>query len=339
MGVGRNATQERVKYILKMGFTRPPFIKGKRWGSGGWHPTFLVLLSLVPVPNNFSPAIKRTDTEFRNGFGFNTRGQNQVTGIFFTVVQDGTLALCDLSFSTNLVEIDSASVSCQILYDNVGDSVVLGFTEFDWTFFSKMDEEVYEVAASITFNPTTEAIPRLKLCFSSTCTASISSVVEPAATESICDCESSLGAATALGISSSSFYSSQPEGFAFTFPSGGASPSSSSSSGLGPTTTTTTTPTTTTTTTTHTTTTTAGATNSQGSAVGDTNRQEAHQIPAETKFTRGSHAIKQNWNVKEDFGQKIQNKNNFWRKSRQLDTPLCLTYPPASSSSSSSSSS
>merc|ERR1712106_102397 len=131
--------------------------------------------------------------------------------------------------------------------------------DFDWTFFAKLDEEVYEVAASITFNPTTEAIPRLKLCFSSSCTASISSVVEPTATESICDCESSLGAATALGISSSSFYSSQPEGFAFTFPSGGTSPSSSSS-GLGPTTTTTTT---------HTTTTTAGATNSQGSAVGD----------------------------------------------------------------------
>merc|ERR1711892_104509 len=289
MGVGRNATQERVKYILKMGFTRPPFIKGKRWGSGGWLPTFLVLLSLVPVPNNFSPAMKRTDTEFRNGFGFNSSGQNQVTGIFFTVEQDGTLALCDLSFSTNLVEIDSASVSCQILYDNVGDSVVLGLTEFDWTFFAKLDEEVHEVAASITFNPTTEAIPRLKLCFSSSCTASISSLLEPAATESICDCESSLGAAAALGISSSSFYSSQPEGFAFTFPSGGASPSSSSS-GLGPTTTTTTTPTTTTT---HTTTTTAGATNSQGSAFGDTNRQEAHQIPAETKLTRGSHAIKQ----------------------------------------------
>merc|ERR1712123_452730 len=320
MGVGRNATQERVKYILKMGFTRPPFIKGKRWGSGGWLPTFLILLSLVPVPNNFSPAMKRTDTEFRNGFGFNSRGQNQVTGIFFTVEQDGTLALCDLSFSTNLVEIDSASVSCQILYDNVGDSVVLGLTEFDWTFFAKLDEEVYEVAASISFNPTTEAIPRLKLCFSSTCTASISSVVEPAATESLCDCESSSEAATALGISSSSFYSSQPEGFAFTFPSGGASPSSSSSSGLGPTTTTTTTPTTTTTTTTHTTT--AGATNSQGSAVGDANRQEAHQIPAEIKFTRGSHAIKQNWNVKENFSQKIQNKNDFWRKLRQLDTPL-----------------
>merc|ERR1711892_754476 len=231
MGVGRNATQERVKYILKMGFTRPPFIKGKRWGSGEWLPTFLVLLSLFPVPNNFSPAMKRTDTEFRNGFGFNSRGQNQVTGIFFTVEQDGTLALCDLSFSTNLVEIDSASVSCQILYDNVGDSVVLGLTDFNWTFFAKLDKEVYEVAASISFNPTTEAIPRLKLCFSSSCTASISSVVEPAATESICDCESSLGAATALGISSSS---------------------SSSSSGLGPTTTTTTTPTTTTTTTTTT---------------------------------------------------------------------------------------
>merc|ERR1711892_1541917 len=271
MGVGRNATQERVKYILKMGFTRPPFIKGKRWGSGEWLPTFLVLLSLFPVPNNFSPAIKRTDTEFRNGFGFNSRGQNQVTGIFFTVEQDGTLALCDLSFSTNLVEIDSVSVSCQILYDNVGNSVVLGLTDFDWTFFSKLDEEVYEVAASITFNPTTEAIPRLKLCFSSSCTASISSVVEPAATESICDCESSLGTATALEKSSSSFYSSTPEGFAFTFPSGGASPSSSSSSGLVPTTTTTTPPTTTTTTTPPTTTTTAGATNSQGSAVGDAN--------------------------------------------------------------------
>ena len=38
------------------------------------------------------------------------QGLSQVSGVLFSVEQNGTLALCDLSFSTDLVEIESASV-------------------------------------------------------------------------------------------------------------------------------------------------------------------------------------------------------------------------------------
>eukprot|EP00091_Calanus_sinicus_P007941 TRINITY_DN19327_c0_g1_i1.p1 TRINITY_DN19327_c0_g1~~TRINITY_DN19327_c0_g1_i1.p1 ORF type:complete len:109 (-),score=15.83 TRINITY_DN19327_c0_g1_i1:3-329(-) len=81
----------------------------------------------------------------------NSRGLSQVTGVLFSIEQEGTLALCELNFSTDLVEIDSASVSCQILYDNIGDSIVLGLvTDYDWTFFAKIGDEVFDVKASIT---------------------------------------------------------------------------------------------------------------------------------------------------------------------------------------------
>ena len=38
------------------------------------------------------------------------QGRSHVTGVLFSVEQSGTLALCDLSFSSDLVEIESASV-------------------------------------------------------------------------------------------------------------------------------------------------------------------------------------------------------------------------------------
>ena len=61
-----------------------------------------------------------------------------VSGVTFSVSENGTTALCELSFSTDLKEIESASVSCKILYDNIGDSVTIGLTDHEWDFFAKI---------------------------------------------------------------------------------------------------------------------------------------------------------------------------------------------------------
>merc|ERR1712142_253838 len=101
MGVLSNGTQERVSIVLIMGFTRPPFLKGKRWSMEEGLQAIILLLCMLPVPQSSSPTLRRAETDFRNGFGGNSRGLNYVTGVIFSVEQGGTLALCDLSFSTN----------------------------------------------------------------------------------------------------------------------------------------------------------------------------------------------------------------------------------------------
>merc|ERR1711872_670432 len=82
-----------------------------------------------------------------------------------------------------------------ILYDNIGDSVTIGLTDHEWDFFAKIDDDVYEVDASITLNPTTEAIPKLILCFSETCSAQSSATtmmtLSALTMSSYCDCETS----------------------------------------------------------------------------------------------------------------------------------------------------
>jgi len=293
-----------------MGLARPSYVFERRWSQiqRRWLQIFLGLSFIVPVPYRSSPALPRLEAtaEFRNGFGSNSRGLSDVTGVPFSVQQNGTVALCDLGFSTDLKEIQSASVSCQILYDNVGDAVVIGVVDYNWVFFAKIDDEVYEVDATIKFNPTTEAIPRLVLCFSSTCSAVASSAVtetvSAASTSSLCDCDSSTGGAGTVftfGSSPSISYSplsSAPEGFVFRFSSGGVSSSSAvTETPLGGTT--------------------------AGSSGANQNREILDR------------------NMEIELPEPVQKIENIWIKPRQLDAPLCLKYPPASSSSSSSSSS
>ena len=49
-------------------------------------------------------------------FLFQLQGTSQVTGIPFSVGENGTVALCELSFSTDLEQIYSASVLYNILW-------------------------------------------------------------------------------------------------------------------------------------------------------------------------------------------------------------------------------
>merc|ERR1712215_41492 len=283
---------------------------GRGWSQNQrrWLHVFLGLSFIVPVPYRSSPALTRFEAtaEFRNGFGSNSRGLSDVTGVPFSVQQNGTVALCDLGFSTDLQDIQSASVSCQILYDNVGGAVVIGVMDYNWVFFAKIDDEVYEVDATIKFNPTTEANPRLVLCFSSTCSAIVSSAaitetVSAASTSSLCDCDSSTGGPGTVftfgsSPSVSSFLSSAPEGFVFRFSSGGLSSSSSVPE----------------------------------APLGGTNAESSGANQNRKIFDR---------NMEIELPEPVQKIKNVWTKPRQLDAPLCLKYPPASSSSSSSSSS
>jgi len=183
------------------------------WGIT-WLPTLLILLCFESA--NSIPAKLRPESEFKNGFGSNYKGFTHVTGIPFSVEQNGTVEICYLSFSTDLEIIESASVSCRSFYDNVGQPVEIGLYEYEWIFYANIDDEIQSVWASIKFNPTTEVIYVLVLCFDSTCAAQETVM---AASPTVCDCETE--------TSSSAFYSSEPEGFVFVFASEGGGSSSS----------------------------------------------------------------------------------------------------------------
>merc|ERR1711915_854254 len=200
---------------------------------------------------------------------------------------------------------------------NIGDSVTIGLTDLEWNFFAKIDDDVFEVDASITLNPTTEAIPKLILCFSETCSAQSSLTTMMTSSlltmSSYCDCEKSALTMEEFSYSYSPWSSSLPEGFVFGF-SGGQTFSSSSSDAIIPN---------------------PFTTPSSGKAA----PQAATPIPAAQENTFGISAstmVKLVENDQKDY--EIKNHNGFWTIKDALEEPLCLRYPPASSSSSSSSS-
>ena len=43
------------------------------WSMGEGLKVIILLLCMLPVPQNSSPTLRRTETEFRNGFGSNSR--------------------------------------------------------------------------------------------------------------------------------------------------------------------------------------------------------------------------------------------------------------------------
>jgi len=304
-----------VRIILEMGCQKPFHGHRIRWSV--YFGLVLSTLLFHARPSSQSPLIPLKKAEFRNGFIGSAKKLTLVSGVTFSVSENGTTALCELSFSTDLKEIESASVSCKILYDNIGDSVTIGLTDHEWDFFAKIDDDVYEVDASITLNPTTEAIPKLILCFSETCSAQSSATTMMTSSaltmSSYCDCEKSALTMEEFSYSYSPWSSSLPEGFVFGF-SGGQTFSSSSSDAIIPN---------------------PFTTPSSGKAA----PQAATPFPAAQENTFGISAsmmVKLVENDQEDY--EIKNHNGFWTTKDALEEPLCLRYPPASSSSSSSSS-
>merc|ERR1719450_258742 len=113
---------------------------------------------------------------YSNGQQAKTRSLSEsVSGVVFSVSEEGTTALCDLSFSVDLISIQLAQVSCTNLYDLIGAQVNISWTSHDWSFYADVGGEVYELDASLIFNPTLETVRALSLCFSPTCSQGSSS--------------------------------------------------------------------------------------------------------------------------------------------------------------------
>merc|ERR1712013_302522 len=135
------------------------------WGkSHGLCSSTFYILSILLAPSLAGPL------RYSNGHEPRARSLPEpVSGKVFSVSEEGTTAICDLSFSVDFSSIQSAEVSCRTLYDLVGAQVNISQTTHDWSFYAAVGGEVYEIDASLTFNPTLETVQSLTLCFSPTC--------------------------------------------------------------------------------------------------------------------------------------------------------------------------
>jgi len=163
------------------------------------------------------------------GFHHRDQGITHVNEISFSLTDEGTTSLCELEFDTDLSYIFSASVSCMILYDLLGAQVVIGDTYHSWTFYADIGGVVNHVGATISFNPTSDTIYNLVLCFQSACTMgdqeclvfphSSSSSSSSSTVSSFLGSKSSPKMYSSYTLSSASSRSSNPEGFVFVLPS------------------------------------------------------------------------------------------------------------------------
>merc|ERR550517_1183416 len=136
---------------------------------------------------NSSP-LQFAAADFRTGWGASP-AVTSTTGIFFTVSNGDSTALCYLSFDTNLRKIDYAEVSCDIMFTFTPGSSWFGLTDHSWSFYTDIDGEIYDIFATISFNPKTNMLFDLRLCFSSTCAQTSSAVgTTTTATTTACDC-------------------------------------------------------------------------------------------------------------------------------------------------------
>jgi len=168
---------------------------------------------------------------FSNGVKKNERFSNRrVSGMSFSVTKEGTMALCELNFSTDLTVVSSASVSCQILHDLQGTQTAIGETTHAWTFYADIEGDVFKVGATLSFDPTTNSLSHLILCFQSVCGNPFQNCLDYPPKEG--SSSISTGSSTPEGFvlnfgsnheSSASATSSTPEGFVFNF--GSAAPS------------------------------------------------------------------------------------------------------------------
>merc|ERR1712180_206547 len=68
-----------------------------------------------------------------------------------------------------------------------------GLTDHSWSFYTDIGGEIYDIFATISFNPKTNMLFDLRLCFSSTCAQTSSAVgpttiTTPITTTTACDC-------------------------------------------------------------------------------------------------------------------------------------------------------
>merc|ERR1712181_127604 len=75
-----------------------------------------------------------------------------------SVSNGDSTALCYLSFDTNLRKIDYAEVSCDIMFNFAPGSSWFGLTDHSWSFYTDIDGEIYDIFATISFNPKTNIL-------------------------------------------------------------------------------------------------------------------------------------------------------------------------------------
>merc|ERR1719234_722330 len=160
---------------------------------------------------NSSP-LQFAAADFRTGWG-TSPAVTSVSGIFFSVSNGDSTALCSLSFETNLRKIDYAEVSCDIMFTFAPGSSWFGLTDHNWSFYTDIDGEIYDIFATISFNPKTNMLFDLRLCFSSTCAQTSSAVgTTTTATTTACDCgtmDTTTGTTGTTGTTTTGFAATQ----------------------------------------------------------------------------------------------------------------------------------
>merc|ERR550539_544000 len=159
-----------------------------RWlGRWPWLVPQLLVAILVMDRVNSSP-LQLAAADFRTGWG-TSPAATRVSGIFFSVSNGDSTGLCNLSFETNLRKIDYAEVSCDIMFSFTPGSSWFGLTDHCWSFYTDIDGEIYDIFATISFNPKTNMLFDLRLCFSSTCSPTSSAVgTTTLPTTTTCNC-------------------------------------------------------------------------------------------------------------------------------------------------------
>merc|ERR550539_615596 len=158
-----------------------------RWlGRWPWLVPQLLVAILVMDRVNSSP-LQLAAADFRTGWGASPAA-TRVSGIFFSVSNGDSTGLCNLSFETNLRKIDYAEVSCDIMFSFTPGSSWFGLTDHSWSFYTDIDGEIYDIFATISFNPKTNMLFDLRLCFSSTCAQTSSAVGMTTPTTTACNC-------------------------------------------------------------------------------------------------------------------------------------------------------
>merc|ERR1712192_81532 len=127
-----------------------------------------------------------------------------------SVSNGDSTALCYLSFDTNLRKIDYVEVSCDIMFTFAPGSSWFGLTDHSWSFYTDIDGEIYDIFATISFNPKTNMLFDLRLCFSSTCAQTSSAVgTTTTATTTACDCGTTDTTTGTTGTTTTGFAATQ----------------------------------------------------------------------------------------------------------------------------------
>ena len=122
----------------------------------------------------------------------------------FSVSSGGSSALCTLTFSTSGSVLDSAGVDCSLCSGQTIQTTTSSPTvTYSWSFFETVGGETFNIEATIIFDPSSNSVQYLSMCFTSAC-----------GTASTCMTYPSTGTSASSGMS---FASSDPEGFVLAF--------------------------------------------------------------------------------------------------------------------------